>query len=256
MNDTTSSRHGNEDYRGPDFLLTVQDIRLLRDGYFTLDKSFLVFGKYQGERYKAALKPLLIRTEKENILVDTGIGVLPPKYKGFEVPRKNEEMLEHSLSRLMLKPADITLVVNTHLHFDHCGNNRLFPNAKFLVQTDEVRYAYHPDRFMKVSYLREFFDVEGEFLPVSGPYKIEDGVEVVPTPGHSIGHQSVIVKWRGRNVVYCGDAAPLPENIERRNITGMIYSTAQGLESIDKLRRIESPYYIYSHDNAQLDLKL
>jgi len=109
---------------------------------------------------------------------------------------------------------------------------------------------------MKVSYLREFFDVEGEFLPVSGPYKIEDGVEVVPTPGHSIGHQSVIVKWRGRNVVYCGDAAPLPENIERRNITGMIYSTAQGLESIDKLRRIESPYYIYSHDNAQLDLKL
>jgi len=256
LNDTTSSRPGNEDYRGPDFLLTVQDIRLLRDGYFTLDKSFLVFGKYQGEKYKAALKPLLIRTEKENILVDTGIGVLPPKYKGFEVPRKNEEMLEHSLSRLMLKPADITLVVNTHLHFDHCGNNSLFPNAKFLVQTDEVRYAYYPDRFMKVSYLREFFDVEGEFLPVSGPYKIEDGVEVVPTPGHSIGHQSVIVKWRGRNVVYCGDAAPLPENIERRNITGMIYSTAQGLESIDKLRRIESPYYIYSHDNAQLDLKL
>src|SRR2546428_14004257 len=109
---------------------------------------------------------------------------------------------------------------------------------------------------MNVSYLREFFDVEGEFFPVSGPYKIEDGVEVAPTPGHSIGHQSVIVKWRCRNVVYCGDAAPLPENIERRNITGMIYSTAQGLESIDKLRRIESPCYIYSHDNAQLDLKL
>jgi len=55
---------------------------LLRDGYFTLDKSFLEFGKYQGEKYKAALKPLLIRTEKENSLVDTGVGVLPPKYKG------------------------------------------------------------------------------------------------------------------------------------------------------------------------------
>jgi len=91
---------------------------------------------------------------------------------------------------------------------------------------------------MKVSYLRESFDVESEFLPVRGPYKIEDGVKVVPTPGHSIGHQSVIVKWRGRN------------------ITGMIYTPAQGLESIDRLRRIESPYYIYSHDNAQLDLKL
>src|SRR5438876_304212 len=52
--------------------MTVVDVRLLTDGYFTLDKSFLVFGKYQGTKYKAALKPLLIRTDKENILVDTG----------------------------------------------------------------------------------------------------------------------------------------------------------------------------------------
>ncbi len=233
------------------------DVRLLTDGYFTLDKSFLVFGKYQGVKYKAALKPLLIKTEKEVIIVDTGIGTLPPKYRKFhEVIRRKEEHLRYSLQKAGLLPRDVTLVVNTHLHFDHCGNNRLFPRAKFLVQTDEIRYAYFPDRFMRVSYLRDFFDHEGEYLPVKGGYEVEEGVELVPTPGHTIGHQSVLVRWKNRNLIYAGDAAPLPENIEKRNIPGMIFNTAQGLESIDALRRIENPIYIFSHDNEQLQVKL
>jgi len=237
--------------------LTVLDVKLLSDGYFTLDKSFLVFGKYQGIKYRAALKPLLVRTEKETILVDTGVGSLPPKYQQFhDVTRSMEEELGYSLQKAGLRPKDVTMVVNTHLHFDHCGNNRMFENSKFLVQTDEIRYAYYPDRFMRVSYLRDFFDVEGDYLPVRGKYEIEDGVQVLPTPGHTIGHQSLIVKWKNRNLVYAGDAAPLPENIEKRNITGMIYDTAQGLESIDILRRITNPVYIYSHDNEQLTVSL
>jgi N-acyl homoserine lactone hydrolase len=237
--------------------LTVRDVRLLSDGYFTLDKSFLVFGKYQGVKYKAALKPLLVRTDKETILVDTGVGTLPPKYEKFhEVIRTREEELSYSLSSVGLRPSDVTMVVNTHLHFDHCGNNRLFENSKFLVQTDEIRYAYFPDRFMRVSYLRDFFDVEGDYLPVRGRYEIEDGIEVVPTPGHTVGHQSLVVKWKNRNIVYAGDAAPLPENIEKRNISGMIYDSSLGLQSIDLLRRIENPVYIYSHDNQQLTADL
>ncbi len=233
--------------------MTVLDVRLLSDGYFTLDKSFLVFGKYQGIKYKAALKPLLVRTERETVIVDTGVGNLPPGYlKYHDVIREKEEQLLFSLKKAGLQPKDVTLVVNTHLHFDHCGNNRLFPNAKFLVQTDEVRYAYFPDRFMRVSYLRDFFDIESDYLPLRGSYTIEEGVNVLPTPGHTIGHQSVLVSWKGRNIVYAGDAAPLPENIEKRNITGMIFSAAQGLESIDRLRGIENAFFIYSHDNEQL----
>ena len=185
------------------------------------------------------------------------MGTLPPKYEKFhDVIRTKEEELSHSLHKAGLRPADVTMVVNTHLHFDHCGNNKLFANSKFLVQTDEVRYAYFPDRFMRVSYLRDFFDVEGDYLPVRGKYEIENGVEVLPTPGHTIGHQSVIVKWKGRNIVYAGDAAPLAENIEKRNITGMIYDSSLGAQSIDLLRRIEKPVYIYSHDNEQVNPKI
>lgn len=251
-----SYSHSNP-FSASESALTVLDVRLLSDGYFTLDKSFLVFGKYQGVKYKAALKPLLVRTEKETIMIDTGIATLPAKYEKFhEVIRGRDEELLLSMKKAGVRPGDVTLVVNTHLHFDHCGNNRLFARAKFIVQTDEVRYAYFPDRFMRISYLRDFFDHDGDYLALKGRYHIDDDVEVLPTPGHTIGHQSVVVRWKGRNIVYAGDAAPLAENVEKRNIPGMIFNSAQGLESIDLLRRIENPVYLYSHDSEQLSLPI
>ncbi len=233
--------------------MAVLKLQLLTDGYFTLDKSFLVFGKYQGTKFKAALKPLLIETEKDKILVDTGIGSLPAKYlEHHEIFRENEQQLFRSLRQAGRDPDDITLVVNTHLHFDHCGNNRLFRRAKFVSQADEIRYAYCPDKFMKISYLREFFDLEGDFLPVKGRYVIEEGVEIVPTPGHTIGHQSVIVKWKDRQIVYTGDAAPLPENIDKGNISGMVYDGGKASDSIDLLRGIKGAIYIHSHEDREV----
>jgi glyoxylase-like metal-dependent hydrolase (beta-lactamase superfamily II) len=235
--------------------LTVIDVKLLSDGYFTLDKSFLVFGKYQGIKYKAALKPLLVRTDKELIILDTGVGNLPPKYRNYhDVIRTVEDDLLNSLKHVGVEPEKVTMVVNTHLHFDHCGNNRLFKNAKFLVQEEEIRYAYSPDYYMKVSYLRDFFDLEGDFVRLNGKYRIEEGVEIIPTPGHTIGHQSVVVRWRDRNIVYAGDAAPLSENIERGNIAGMLYHGGLATNSIDVLKKIENPIFIYGHDNEQLEL--
>ena len=231
------------------------ELHLLSDGRFILEKSFLVYAKYQGEIYEAALKPLLVITDKEKVLIDTGIGELPEKYRKFHiVKRKSDEALRAQLQRHNLKPGDIDVVINTHLHFDHCGNNKDFTNAKFYVQADELRYAYAPDRFQKASYIRDFFDVDVEYVPMRGSHRITEVVCVLPTPGHSIGHQSVVIRKDEKNYVYCGDAAPLRENLERRNIPGVLYRSDQALQSIDKLRSIENAVYIYSHDNEQLTL--
>jgi len=228
---------------------------LLSDGCFTLDKSLLVYTKYQGHIYEAALKPLLITTNKENILVDTGIGQLPEKYERFHtVKRGRDQTLKAQLEKHGLTPEDITIVVNTHLHFDHCGNNHLFPKAKFYVQAKELRYAHSPDRFQRAAYIRDFFDIKTEYIPIQGKYRVTDNVFLVPTPGHSPGHQSVLIKMEERNYVYCGDAAPLRENLEQRNIPGVLYRADQALKSIDMLRTIENAVYIYSHDNEQLTL--
>jgi len=211
--------------------------------------------KYMGEVYEAALKPLLILTDGgEKALVDTGIGDLPESHRRFfSVKRRPEENLLASLAKHGLKPKDIDIVINTHLHFDHCGNNRLFKGARFVVQRDELKYAYEPERFQQAAYIREFFDIEGlNYETVRGRCRICEGVTVMPTPGHTIGHQSVIVKGDdGRNYVYCGDAAPIRENLERRNIPGILYCPHKALKSIDRLKAMKNSVYIYSHDNEQ-----
>jgi len=234
---------------------TELKIHLLNNGYFTIDKSLLVYAKYQGQIYEAALKPLLIKTEKENILIDTGIGELPKTHKKFHtVKRKIDQTLKVQLQKFGLKSEDIDIVVNTHLHFDHCGNNILFPKAKFYVQVDEIRYAYAPDRFQRAAYVQESFDIKVEYVSIKGKYEIADHVFVVPTPGHCPGHQSIIIKEEGKSYIYCGDVAPLRENLEKRNIPGVLYRADEALKSIDNLRRVKDAVYIFSHDNEQMVL--
>lgn len=230
-------------------------IHLLCDGFFTLDKSLVVYMKYMGQPYDAALKPLLVLTDNgEKVLIDTGIGELPEaQRKFFPVKRRSDEILTAQLLKHDLSPEDIDIVINTHLHFDHCGNNRLFRQSRFIVQQAELRYAYEPERFQQVAYARELFDVEGlNIEAVNGQGQVCEGVSVLPTSGHSIGHQSIIIQGEDkRKYVYCGDAAPIRENLERRNIPGILYNAHEALESIDRLRKIENAVYIYAHDNQQ-----
>ena len=195
------------------------EIHILNNGSFTLDKSFLVYSKYQGTLYEAALKPTLVLTEKEKILIDTGIGKLPSPHRRFhKVKATPHETMQMQLQKFGLKPEDITIVINTHLHFDHCGNNKLFKNSHFYVQADELRYAYAPDRFQKAAYIRDFFETGADYDMLNGKCQVTNDVTIVPTPGHSIGHQSVIIQKDLDRFVYCGDAAPMMENLEKRNI--------------------------------------
>jgi glyoxylase-like metal-dependent hydrolase (beta-lactamase superfamily II) len=99
--------------------------------------------------------------------------------------------------------------------------------------------------------MRELFDIKLDYQLIHGKHNITDDIYTIPTPGHSIAHQSVIIKAESKNYVYCGDAAPLKENLERRNIPGVLYCPHKALKSIDHLNAIENPIYIYSHDNEQ-----
>src|SRR5207302_1992093 len=110
---------------------------------------------------------------------------------------------------------DIAIVVNSHLHFDHAGNNGAFPKATFVVQGDHLAFAKGKPNFPGV-----YWDIpELSYLPVAGRARVAPGLEVVPTPGHAPGHQSLVVDLAetGR-VVLCGDAAFTRLNLERREI--------------------------------------
>jgi len=134
------------------------------------------------------------------ILVDTGVGWPDDLVQEWRVVNRRaaDALAEHDLS-----PADVKIVINTHLHFDHCGQNAVFKHAPFYIQRPELERARREEQVTS-----EWFDFAGaRFELVDGDAEIAEGVRVVATPGHTVGHQSVVVETSGGGALMIGDAA-------------------------------------------------
>ena len=137
----------------------------------------------------------LVITRFEVLLIDTGVGEGNKYIERVYEPCRTA--IADELSRYRLVTTDVNLIVNSHLHFDHCGNNRLFPNAEIFVRDDELLVARTP-RYT----VREWFDYDGARLnTVSGDMEITAGVKLLSSPGHTPGHQSVLVETDSGNTL-------------------------------------------------------
>ena len=131
------------------------------------------------------------------VLVDTGMTELHPAVADMD-PRLTP------LSEQDVDLAGIDIVVNTHLHFDHCGGNRLFPGKPIYVQRRELDDARSRDDYT----IREWVDAPGvEYVPVDGEIELLPGIRLVPASGHTAGSQVVVVGSGERPFVICGDVA-------------------------------------------------
>ena len=227
---------------------------LLEDGTFRIDGGMLVYGvpKYYGKMIKAKLQPLYVESGDERIIVDTGVGELPEKFTKIYGVEKERSLLE-SLKEMELVPEDITMVINTHLHFDHTGYNRFFTNAVTVAQENEIRYSAYPDRFQKGGYLSE--NLQGlKFRGVAGEEEVAPGVTLIPTPGHTPGHQTVAVELEDEVIVYTGDVSPLAINHQKKLIVGILYDPVDALSSLEYLDEMSTWWpdkpkrFIYSHE--------
>lgn len=216
----------------------------LSDGVFRLDGG-AVFGVVprpiwektsqpdEKNRVPLGINPLLIRTGAENILVDTGIGG-----KGDERFRSiyaidRTSTLKGSLAAIGLKPDDITVVINTHLHFDHAGGNTFidgggmirpaFPKARHIVQRGEWEAANAPNERTRASYRQEdFLPVmkDGLFELVEGDTEVVKGVSVFRTSGHNRDIQLVKVTSGAETAVYLSDIVPTVAHLRYPFIMG------------------------------------
>ena len=131
------------------------------------------------------------------VLVDTGIKELHPAVADMD-PRLRP------LTEWNFDPAEIDIVVNTHLHFDHCGGNHLFAGKPTYVQRRELEDARTKDDYT----IRDWVDAPGvQYKPVDGEFELLPGLRLVPAPGHTSGTQVVVVETGGRPVVIAGDVA-------------------------------------------------
>jgi glyoxylase-like metal-dependent hydrolase (beta-lactamase superfamily II) len=225
-------------------------MEVLSWGSFEIDKGLLVYGKEAayGVKVNADLVSLYVETGDARMIIDTGIGDVPQARRGF-IRTKGIRSASDVLAPLGLAPQDITHVVNTHLHFDHAGGNHAFASAGIFAQRREIEYALKPHRFQRNAYWREALDTRA-MTPLDGHHRITDDVTVVPTPGHTPGHQSVVVAGPAGNLVFTGDACPLRENFEKRNIVGVLHDPVEAEKSLEILRTLGARF-VFSHEPGQ-----
>ena len=223
--------------RSPDGTIktTIGDFELtaLSDGIYHLDGGgfFGVIPKTlwsrkmtadEKNRVSTGLNSVLVRGDK-NILIETGIGNKIPE-KMAQIFGQPAKLLE-DLSAAGVSPEQIDIVINTHLHFDHCGWNTVrengfikptFPNATYYVQEGEWKHAHEGLRD-SVSYLHENYDplVEtGQMKLLRGDETIVPGISVGIFPGHTRDMQAVIVNSGGQTACYISDLIPTSAHLD------------------------------------------
>jgi glyoxylase-like metal-dependent hydrolase (beta-lactamase superfamily II) len=233
-----------------DFQLTI-----LSDGFYISDGGafFGVVPKVlwqkkvksdESNRIRAGLNSVLVRTGRENILIETGIGnKLNDKMRSFYEPK---ELLLENLHAAGMAPDDIDIVINSHLHFDHCGWNTVykdgravatFPKAKYYVQEGEWRHGSLQLERDRVSYMSDNYDPlisSGRMQLLNGPAEIVPGVTVAVYPGHTRNLQAVFIRSGGQTACYISDLIPSTWHLD---VTWVMAYDLFPLETIENRKR-------------------
>ncbi|MCH7587814.1 MAG: MBL fold metallo-hydrolase [Chloroflexi bacterium] len=183
-------------------------------------------------RIAMALTCMLIFSEGKTILVDTGLGAkLSAKENEFWGLERPNGGLVRQLASKDIQPQDIDIVVNTHLHADHCGGNTIqsgdtikatFPNATYMVQRMEWAQASHPNSRTRGTYFEKNFATlvaSGQMKLLHGDTEVTKEVKCVMTPGHTRGHQSLVLQSRDWKAIFLADLASYSVHMQRTSWT-------------------------------------
>ena len=213
---------------------------MLSDGVIWLDAG-AVFGlvpkvmwqRVTGEtnelnQIPLALNCLLLESDGKTVLIETGQG-----NKDFEQTRRRGWEPDHGkliddLARNGVRPDDVDIVINTHLHNDHTGWNTVedsegelavtFPNARYYIQRGEWDEAMQPNERTRATYLPENLlpvEAAGQIEFIEGETQVTSDITVIETPGHTAEHASVVIANGGESAVYLGDMIQHQVQLER-----------------------------------------
>jgi N-acyl homoserine lactone hydrolase len=162
----------------------------------------------------------------------------------WEIVMRPEDGIVDRLATFGVRPEDVSVVIQSHLHYDHAGGVEFFPHAPVLVHRDEVPFALDPPVYQAGIYLRADFDLPGvRWQEVDGEHDVfGDGKLVVfPTPGHTKGHQSLLVRLDSHPVILLSDAAYLVEKMRARALPAgaMVWSPDAMVASWERIEAME-----------------
>ena len=244
--------------------MAVKQIYILPCGFVTLDRSIFLTGVDMGQKMKAPIYSILLIHDEGPILIDAGLNpdgltepeqAWGPRAKLIKPEFTEADVIRNRLGELGLKVSDIKMVIVAHLHWDHTGGLRFFDHCPILVQREEYRFAFNPDSFFSPQYMRNHFDFPLDYQSIEGDRIILPGISVIKTPGHTPGHQSVLVKLKsGAFYLFTGDAINTRENLDRKILSSNNWNNGQALDSMHRLQHLSEllgAEVIHSHDIVQ-----
>ncbi|MDZ5696569.1 MULTISPECIES: 4-pyridoxolactonase [Phyllobacteriaceae] len=248
-------------------------VYFLDGGSLVLDGFHIFWNKGPGGEIRFPTYSVLIEHDEGRFLIDTGYDydhvqkVLP-----FEKPMQTKDQtIPGALALIGLEPKDIDVVFNTHFHFDHCGGNKFFPDAKKMCHKDEIRQAASPEPFEMLGYSDLSFSAEAaearglsdqllegttaansRFEGVEGDLELAKGVHLIFTPGHAIGHYSVMVELANRRpMMLVLDAAYTKKSLETLCQASFHIDPVAGVQSMRRVKEIAEKHdaeLFFSHD--------
>ncbi len=209
-------------------------------------------------RIPLGLRCLLVETTDDLVLIETGLGNKEnEKFVGIygienAAPDGSglPDRLHEAIREAGFRADDVSVVVNTHLHFDHAGGNTFgdaggevrlsFPRARYYVQRREWEYAHGTNERTRASYLAHNFDpveAAGQLHLLNGEAEVVPGISVFMTPGHCPFHQSVLVRSGEETACFLGDVIPTMAHLPLAWIMGYDVEPLRTLESKRALLR-------------------
>lgn len=216
-----------------------------------LDMGIFTYRANYGQKVEVPFYSWLIEGPKEKIIVDTGMCAEDLRqFRGFEC--KDIQSFEQALGSNGLKPEDIDLVIQTHLHYDHCWNTEKCVNARVVVQESELKFALAPHPVMWELYHRPNISPL-KYSLVQGDKEIIPGISVILAPGHTPGSQAVAVTTNKGLAVISGFCStretftPVPGSNQLVQVPGTHTDPIAGYDSAVKIKGI-ADILIPQHD--------
>jgi len=178
-------------------------------------------------RIRLQMNCLFVETPSDKILIETGMGEKwSEKQAGIYGVNRSQTFARSLFEKTGYQPEDITIVVNTHLHFDHCGGNTIknesgetlpqFPNARYFVSENEFNHAVNPTERDRASYVSENWEAvqkSGQLELKPGVYQIINGITMTEMRGHNGTMQTVKIESSGEILYSFSDLIPTTHHI-------------------------------------------
>ena len=233
---------------------------LLDNGSIVIDHAQLMWNIGGGTPVRIPSYGVLIEHDEGLYLFDTGFdlehtnAVLP-----FELPEQTpEQTITRQLELCGFALSDVTTLVNSHLHFDHVGGNRHFAGTEVrnVIHAREIAQARNHEPFEFFGYSDRTWDYDGvDLVPVTGDFELAPGLSLYETPGHTVGHYSLLVGSGSgqRPMLFAFDVVYTPEAYDRGVQAGFHIDPVAGVRSIRRLKTLAEEHdadVYFSHDMA------